>query len=60
MGIGLRASIEEWPVKGEFDVLIDGKGKFAISRFPTLAFAMGDLPDFLAGVDRLGVYKGEH
>jgi hypothetical protein len=27
VGIGSRASIEEWPVKGEAEVLIDGKGK---------------------------------
>jgi hypothetical protein len=26
VGIGSRASIEEWPVKGEIEVLIDGKG----------------------------------
>jgi hypothetical protein len=49
VGIGSRASIKEWPVKGEFNVLIDEKGKGALSRFPTLAFAMGRHAGFPCG-----------
>ena len=61
MGIGSRASIEEWPVKEETEVLIDGKKSV---RYPGAGcfwrLRWVYMHGFLAGVNKALCYKGEH
>ena len=61
MGIGSRASIEEWPVKGEVEVLIDWKGNVCNIQVQ-VAFGVCDgytCMDFLQELTGLSVYQGE-
>jgi hypothetical protein len=62
VGIGSRASIEEWPIEGEVELLIDGKGKVGGIRLH-VAFGVCDgyiCMDYLRELTGRSVYKGEH
>jgi hypothetical protein len=53
VGIGSRASIKEWPVKGETEVLINGKGSV---RYPGAGYFWRlrwvYMRGFLAGINK--------